>query len=154
MIFLIESGIILNRDIWEIGAAGAQLPYKQTVTGSNPVSPTINYMPRFCVAFLFWAFSSAGEHYLHTEGVIGSIPVTPTICFKVRLRRTFFVINVMTLRGILTVQLPLQARWTCEARLARASHGICTRQNPARCFDQLWEPINALWAYFSRGCFF
>lgn len=120
MIFLIESGIILNRDIWEIGAAGAQLPYKQTVTGSNPVSPTINYMPRFCVAFLFWAFSSAGEHFLHTEGVIGSIPVTPTICFKVRLRRTFFVINVMTLRGILTVQLPLQARWTCEARLARA----------------------------------
>lgn len=120
MIFLIESGIILNRDIWEIGAAGAQLPYKQTVTGSNPVSPTINYMPRFCVAFLFWAFSSAGEHFLHTEGVIGSIPVTPTICFKVRLRRTFFVINAMTLRGILTVQMPLQARWTCEARLARA----------------------------------
>ena len=55
------------------------MPYKQTVTGSNPVSPTINYMPRFCVAFLFWAFSSAGEHFLHTEGVIGSIPVTPTI---------------------------------------------------------------------------
>lgn len=67
------------RDIWEIGAAGAQLPYKQTVTGSNPVSPTINYMPRVCVAFLFRAFSSAGEHFLHTEGVIGSIPVTPTI---------------------------------------------------------------------------
>ena len=57
------------------------MPYKQTVTGSNPVSPTINYMPRFCVAFLYWAFSSAGEHFLHTEGVIGSIPVTPTIEF-------------------------------------------------------------------------
>ena len=71
--------IIFDRDIWEIGAAGAQLPYKQTVTGSNPVSPTINYMPRFCVAFLYRAFSSAGEHFLHTEGVIGSIPVTPTI---------------------------------------------------------------------------
>lgn len=55
------------------------MPYKQTVTGSNPVSPTINYMPRFCVAFLYRAFSSAGEHFLHTEGVIGSIPVTPTI---------------------------------------------------------------------------
>ena len=55
------------------------MPYKQTVTGSNPVSPTINYMPRVCVAFLFRAFSSAGEHFLHTEGVIGSIPVTPTI---------------------------------------------------------------------------
>ena len=55
------------------------MPYKQTVTGSNPVSPTINYMPRFRVAFLFRAFSSAGEHFLHTEGVIGSIPVTPTI---------------------------------------------------------------------------
>ena len=26
----------------------------------------------------------------------------------------------MTLRGILTAQLPLQARWTCEARLARS----------------------------------
>lgn len=57
------------------------MPYKQTVTGSNPVSPTINYMPRFCVAFLYRAFSSAGEHFLHTEGVIGSIPVTPTIKF-------------------------------------------------------------------------
>lgn len=79
MKFYIESGIIFDRDIWEIGAAGAQLPYKQTVTGSNPVSPTINYMPRFRVAFLFRAFSSAGEHFLHTEGVIGSIPVTPTI---------------------------------------------------------------------------
>lgn len=79
MKFCIESGIIFDCDIWEIGAAGAQLPYKQTVTGSNPVSPTINYMPRFCVAFLYRAFSSAGEHFLHTEGVIGSIPVTPTI---------------------------------------------------------------------------
>lgn len=79
LIFYLESGIIFSRDIWEIGAAGAQLPYKQTVTGSNPVSPTINYMPRLCVAFLFRAFSSAGEHFLHTEGVIGSIPVTPTI---------------------------------------------------------------------------
>ena len=81
MKFCIESGIIFDRDIWEIGAAGAQLPYKQTVTGSNPVSPTINYMPRFCAAFLYRAFSSAGEHFLHTEGVIGSIPVTPTIEF-------------------------------------------------------------------------
>lgn len=26
----------------------------------------------------------------------------------------------MTPRGILTAQLPLQARWTCEARLARS----------------------------------
>ncbi len=53
----------------------------------------------------------------------------------------------MTLRGIPTAQLPLQARWTSEARLVRASDGICTRQNPARCFDQLWEPINALYAF-------
>ena len=60
----------------------------------------------------------------------------------------------MSLRGILTVQLPLQARWTSEARLVRASDGICTRQNPARCFDQLRESINALWMFFSRGCFF
>ena len=84
--------IIFDRDIWEIGAAGAQLPYKQTVTGSNPVSPTINYMPRFCVAFLYRAFSSAGEHFLHTEVVIGSIPVTPTIkiCSRGYLPRLFY----------------------------------------------------------------
>ena len=141
MIFLIESGIILNRDIWEIGAAGAQLPYKQTVTGSNPVSPTINYMPRICVAFLFWAFSSAGEHFLHTEGVIGSIPVTPTICFKVRLRRTFFRYkrNHAAWHSDSTAASPspLDVRSTPGA----CFHGICTRQNPARCFDQLWEPI-------------
>ena len=75
-----------------IGAAGAQLPYKQTVTGSNPVSPTINYMPRVCVAFLFRAFSSAGEHFLHTEGVIGSIPVTPTIELAAEVLRLGFFI--------------------------------------------------------------
>ena len=66
------------------------MPYKQTVTGSNPVSPTINYMPRFCVAFLYRAFSSAGEHFLHTEGVIGSIPVTPTIEFKAEVMPRLF----------------------------------------------------------------
>ena len=31
------------RTQWAIGAAGAQVPYKDKVGGSNPSSPTINY---------------------------------------------------------------------------------------------------------------
>ena len=83
--------------IGAIGAAGAQLPYKQKVTGSNPVSPTIStlvfrfilglscvrkYLPVECTSALLRAvraLSSAGEHYLHTVGVAGSNPVAPTI---------------------------------------------------------------------------
>ena len=63
-----------------IGAAGAQLPYKQKVTSSNLVSPTIYYRAfQGMHVFLFWALSSAGEHHLHTVGVAGSNPVAPTI---------------------------------------------------------------------------
>ena len=36
-----------------IGAAGAQLPYKQKVTGSNPVSPTMKFKTRLRLVFLF-----------------------------------------------------------------------------------------------------
>lgn len=108
----------------------------------------------FAWHFLFWAFSSAGEHFLHTEGVIGSIPVTPTICFKVRLRRTFFRykrhVAARYSYGTAAAPSPLDVRST----LGACFHDICTRQNPARCFDQLRESINALWMFFSRGCFF
>ena len=62
-----------------IGAAGAQLPYKQKVTSSNLVSPTIYFRALYNARFLFWALSSAGEHHLHTVGVAGSNPVAPTI---------------------------------------------------------------------------
>ena len=62
-----------------IGAAGAQLPYKQKVTSSNLVSPTIYYRALKDARFLFWALSSVGEHHLHTVGVAGSNPVAPTI---------------------------------------------------------------------------
>ena len=61
-----------------IGAAGAQLPYKQKVTSSNLVSPTIYFRALYNARFLFWALSSAGEHHLHTVGVAGSNPVSPT----------------------------------------------------------------------------
>lgn len=108
----------------------------------------------FAWHFLFWAFSSAGEHFLHTEGVIGSIPVTPTICFKVRLRRTFFVINVMSLRGILTVQLPLQARWTCEARLARAFTASALVRIPLAVSTNYGSPLTPFGCSFPEGASF
>lgn len=65
--------------LWAIGAAGAQLPYKQKATSSNLVSPTIYFRALYNARFLFWALSSAGEHHLHTVGVAGSNPVAPTI---------------------------------------------------------------------------
>ena len=34
--------VLHYRHTWAIGAAGAQLPYKQWVGGSNPSSPTMN----------------------------------------------------------------------------------------------------------------
>lgn len=67
--------------LWAIGAAGAQLPYKQKVTSSNLVSPTTYFRALQNARFLFWALSSAGEHHLHTVGVAGSNPVAPTIEF-------------------------------------------------------------------------
>ena len=62
-----------------IGAAGAQLPYKQKVTSSNLVSPTIYFRALYNARFLFWALSAAGEHHRRTVGVAGSNPVAPTI---------------------------------------------------------------------------
>lgn len=49
-----------------IGAAGAQLPYKQKVTGSNPVSPTMKLRTRLRLVFLFCLWWS-GSIYSHEE---------------------------------------------------------------------------------------
>ncbi len=54
----------------------------------------------------------------------------------------------MTLRGILTAQLPLQVRWTCEARLARSFAASVLAENPARCYVRQRESINALSGVF------
>ena len=56
-----------------IGAAGAQLPYKQKVTSSNLVSPTIYFRALYNARFLFWALSSAGEHHLHVVLLISQV---------------------------------------------------------------------------------
>ena len=55
-----------DRNIWAIGAAGAQLPYKQKVTGSNPVSPTMKLRTRLRLVFLFCLWWS-GSIYSHEE---------------------------------------------------------------------------------------
>ena len=59
-----------------ISSAGSEhLPYKQGVTGSNPVSPTQSLMR----GFFFWAISSVGlERLLDRQEVTGSNPVLPT----------------------------------------------------------------------------
>jgi hypothetical protein len=65
----------------EISSAGSEhLPYKQGVTGSNPVSPTKEKPFRKLRGFFYFReFSSVGlEHYLDKVGVAGSSPVTPT----------------------------------------------------------------------------
>tara|TARA_A100001388_G_scaffold232554_1_gene185230 strand:- start:59 stop:286 length:228 start_codon:yes stop_codon:yes gene_type:complete len=58
-----------------ISSAGSEhLPYKQGVTGSNPVSPTKPHQRLF-----FWAISSVGlERLLDRQEVTGSNPVLPT----------------------------------------------------------------------------
>lgn len=54
----------------------------------------------------------------------------------------------MTLRGILTAQLPLQARWTCGSTPGTVFRGICARQNPAHCYVRQRESINVLSGVF------
>lgn len=44
MKFCIESGIIFDRDIWEIGAAGEHFLHTEGVIGSIPVTPTIKFI--------------------------------------------------------------------------------------------------------------
>lgn len=54
----------------------------------------------------------------------------------------------MTLRGILTAQLPLQVRWTCEARLARSfAASVLARIPLAATFDNA-SPLTPFQAFF------
>ncbi len=67
--------IYLQTKIWAISSAGSEhLPYKQGVTGSNPVSPTKPHKRLF-----FWAISSVGlERLLDRQEVTSSNLVLPT----------------------------------------------------------------------------
>ena len=58
-----------------LSSAGSEhLPYKQRVTGSNPVGPTFIHHSKF-----FRVLSSAGsEHLPYKQRVTGSNPVGPT----------------------------------------------------------------------------
>ncbi len=70
-----------------ISSAGSEhLPYKQGVTGSNPVSPTKLIENRIRV------ISSAGsEHLPYKQGVTGSNPVLPTK--KASFKEAFFILQ-------------------------------------------------------------
>lgn len=54
----------------------------------------------------------------------------------------------MTLRGILTAQLPLQARWTCEARLARSFAASVLARIPLAATSDNVSPLTPFWAFF------
>ena len=71
-----------------ISSAGSEhLPYKQGVTGSNPVSPTKPHQRLF-----FWAISSVGlERLLDRQEVTGSNPVLPTILLNAPFRGFFII---------------------------------------------------------------
>ena len=71
-----------------ISSAGSEhLPYKQGVTGSNPVSPTKPQLRLF-----FWAISSVGlERLLDRQEVTGSNPVLPTNLLNAPFWGFFFI---------------------------------------------------------------
>ena len=54
----------------------------------------------------------------------------------------------MTLRGILTAQLPLQARWTCEARLARSFAASVLARIPLAVTSDNVSPLTPFRAFF------
>lgn len=54
----------------------------------------------------------------------------------------------MTLRGILTAQLPLQARWTCEARLARSFAASVLARIPLSATSDNASPLTLFQAFF------
>lgn len=80
--------------IWEFSSVGSErLPYKQDVTGSNPVSPTIPTVKTVCVATSVhrlemwfnstfrgnkWGHSLLVERLGDIQKVSGSIPLVPT----------------------------------------------------------------------------
>lgn len=54
----------------------------------------------------------------------------------------------MTLRGILTAQLPLQVRWTCEARLARSFAASVLARIPLAATSDSASPLTPSQAFF------
>src|SRR5690606_387927 len=80
-----------------ISSVGSEhLPYKQGVTGSNPVSPTTFQTSKresFFCKYIDRAISSVGsEHLPYKQGVTGSNPVSPTISNKLfNFLKGFFV---------------------------------------------------------------
>lgn len=54
----------------------------------------------------------------------------------------------MTLRGILTARLPLQARWTCEARLARSFAASVLARIPLAATSDSASPLTPFQAFF------
>lgn len=54
----------------------------------------------------------------------------------------------MTLRGILTAQLPLQVRWTCEARLARSFAASVLARIPLAATSDSASPLTPFQAFF------
>ena len=90
-----------------ISSAGSEhLPYKQGVTGSNPVSPTKPQLRLF-----FWAISSVGlERLLDRQEVTGSNPVLPTNLLNAPFRGFFinikfsvkFIVSSLILRMFAT----------------------------------------------------
>ena len=57
----------------------------------------------------------------------------------------------MTLRGILTAQLPLQVRWTCEARLARSFAASVLARIPLAVTSDNVSPLTPFRAFFFLG---
>lgn len=57
----------------------------------------------------------------------------------------------MTLHGILTAQLPLQARWTCEARLARSFAASVLARIPLAVTSDNVSPLTPFRAFFVFG---
>lgn len=57
----------------------------------------------------------------------------------------------MTLRGILTAQLPLQARWTCEACLARSFAASVLAGIPLAVTSDNVSPLTPFRAFFVFG---
>lgn len=54
----------------------------------------------------------------------------------------------MTLRGILTAQPPLQARWTCEARLAWSFAASVLARIPLAATSDNASPLTPFRAFF------
>jgi hypothetical protein len=110
--------------------------YATSVSGVRiPISPPVIFRKRLFWALSFSAALCAAATYsgrvaerLNAAVSKTVLPVLPVTRVQIpplppgfegsACGRPFFIRNAMTLRGKLTVQLPLQAGLTCEARLA------------------------------------